>query len=71
MASGDFDSKEMAGLLEQGLGSWRVDAPRTQPDIVLDEPETTTADRQLYLIDRPGATQVSISVAQYRYSQPI
>jgi predicted Zn-dependent peptidase len=55
--AGDFDSLEMKQLLEQKLGTWqnRV-VPASQP---LPSPLPEAEGPVLYLVDRPGATQVS------------
>ena len=60
--AGDFEACEMKALLEQTLGSWRREA--SQPDQVPAVPNTPIpqfapgADT-VYLVDRPGLTQVS------------
>lgn len=59
LCTGDFDSKELAGLLEEKLGKWQVESLKKQPNVTENEPNSDSSGRRLYLIDRPGATQVS------------
>lgn len=56
--AGDFETKDMAALLEEKLGKWQGDSRKPRPEIRRETPEETSAGRKLYLIDRPGATQV-------------
>ena len=66
--AGDFEACEMKALLEQTFGGWRREA--SQPDQVPTVPNTPIpqfapgADT-VYLVDRPGLTQVS-SLAEIR-----
>ena len=60
--AGDFEACEMKALLEQTFGAWRRET--SQPDQVPAVPNTPIpqfapgADT-VYLVDRPGLTQVS------------
>lgn len=59
--AGDFDSCEMKALLEEKFGSWHKES--SQPDEVPSVPNTpvpqfTPGADTVYLVDRPGLTQV-------------
>ena len=56
--AGDFDSKVMVDMLEETLGAWQVSSDIAKGEIPDMQPELPRGPRQLYLIDRPGATQV-------------
>ena len=59
--AGDFEACEMKALLEQTFGGWRREA--SQPDQVPAVPNTPIPEfapgaDTVYLVDRPGLTQV-------------
>lgn len=57
-SAGDFDSASMEALLEQKLGGWQSseDSPAALPNSPI--PEQQEEEGKVFLVDRPGLTQV-------------
>jgi zinc protease len=59
--AGDVDEAQAKALIEQHFGEWKVDGPA--PEVALPRiPESETT--HIILVDRPGAVQSQIKVAQ-------
>lgn len=62
-SAGDFDSWDMEKVLEDKLQGWRAEPNHPQLPIPNSPIPSTPDEPRLFLVDRPGATQVASNTA--------